>query len=195
MNNGALDLILPADRCLYVMNAIQAVLNAQPFVDLHPGTGYSLTHFAESFVNTTARPVEKPLGASRNRANSAGVSNDAVPAGPAFFFINADIPIDTDGYCIDGRKDRNTRVSFCQQLNSGTAGHGEQAVKLLDDLLDLVDIQGTALALHRMLADLVRDNMRIVRSSQHVPWRGLGTEAGVIFVCHRPRIRPLPKQE
>ena len=144
LNDNALELILPAVRFPDAMNAVQAILNAQPFVDFHPGTGYGMTHFADSFMNTTARSVEKPLGTSRNRANSAGVSNDAVTAGPAFFFINADIPIDTDGDGIDGRKDRNIRVSFCQQLNSGAAGHGEQAVKLLDDLLDPVDKQRTA---------------------------------------------------
>jgi len=150
LNDKALDLILPSVRFPYAMNAFQAILNAQPLVDFHPGTGYGMTDFADSLVNTSARSVEKPLGASRYRANSAGVSNDAVPAGPAFFFINADIPIDTDGDGIDGGKDRDIRVSFCQQLSSGTTGHGEQAVKLLDDLLDPVDKQGTALALHRI---------------------------------------------
>lgn len=150
LNDKALDLILPSVRFPYAMNAVQAILNAQPFIDLYPGTGYGMTDFANSIMNTTARSVEKPLGASRYRTNSTGVSNDAVPAGPAFFFINADIPIDTDGDGIDGGKDRDIRISFCQQLSSGTAGHGEQAVKLLDDLLDLVDKPGTALALHRI---------------------------------------------
>ena len=114
LNDNSLNLILPADRFPYALNEVQTVLNTQSLVDFHPGTGYGMTYFADSFVNSTARSIEKPLGASRDRANSAGVSDDAVTAGPAFFFINTHIPIDTDGDCIDGRKDGNIRVSFCQ---------------------------------------------------------------------------------
>jgi hypothetical protein len=114
LNDNTLNLILPAVRFPYAMNEVQTILNTQPFVDFHPGTGYGMTYFADSFVNSTARSVEKALGASRDRTNPAGVSDDAVTAGPAFFFINAHISIDTDGNCIDGRKDGDIRVSFCQ---------------------------------------------------------------------------------
>ena len=112
----ALDLVLPCKRFPDMINAVKAVLRAQPFIDLHPGAGNGFAHFTNALVNAAAGPIEQSLGTAGNRADSTRISDNTITTGTASFFINADIPVDADGNGIDGRKNRNLRVNFRQQL-------------------------------------------------------------------------------
>ena len=124
LNERPTGLISPFARRFYLQDIFEPVLLLQALIDLIPGTGNILADLAFPFLGgSSAGPVKKALGASRNRAYPSGFSEDAFPAGTAIFLKPSDIPIHSDKDGIQSGEYGFLGITFGKKLNPRATGH------------------------------------------------------------------------
>jgi len=74
-----------AGRC-FLLETIRPVLTLQSLVNCHPGAAVCTVNFAVAILHAAAGSVKQALGADRNRTDTAGIVQAAVPAQTATLF-------------------------------------------------------------------------------------------------------------
>lgn len=147
LNQVSWSLILPAAGDVYFLDGIETTLPGKAIIDPKPGTWLFVADLTTPFIGSAAGTVQQPFRAHGDRADSAGEAENTLAAGTASFFIPAYGLIDCESAGIHCRKGWDMRVSFCEKLDTDTAGHGEQGVEffIFDEAVQFGKILAVAL--------------------------------------------------